>query len=752
MKKSHLCILILIALLSLPQAYSQSQEGHLSVVSRTGTAAAPAASLRKQGAGVKSIDFDFVNDKRTYKDKRLLGILGFKKGDDIDAVLAEFGRDRVEEYYRKKGFAFIQVALDEGKLAAGKVVYQIDEGPKVKIGKVSFNGNESLRDSALKKVVKTTKKNWFLWPKPYTEETVTEDLWALKNIYWDRGFLDSNITVKTKFTDDRSKVNITFTIEERTLYIVEKILLKFIDAEGKTVEEIVLKSAKPEVEQGRTGRKPFDEKLLLAQVKLEPGEIYNGRKAKADVKRLLKLYREQGFIDAKVELLSPVFIPDVDAVNVECTIFEGPQFRIGRIDITGNRETQDKVFRRILDEEDFQPGRWYNADIAPKETGGKLEKSIQNMTAAEAVSITPLDGDEPGQKNAELHIKEGKTRWGLLGAGISLGRGLIGQLEFRDENFDIHDTPESFEEFITGKAFRGAGQKLRISLRPGLRESMYSVSFTEPYLHDKPESLNVTGSGWERENYKERYGFGEQRTKGYVGFSKWRKDAWGRSLSFRWENVDVGDFSSAPPSELKDIEGDNMIGGIGFGIGKRTTDDRFRPTTGYEFNTGYEQLGGDHTFGILTGTHTWYRTLYEDLAERKTVLAVKLLGAATVGDAPAFEKFYGGGMGTYGIRGFRYRGVSTRAGSNNDPVGSDWLFLANAEVSVPLVSESLTALFFIDSGAIDSGGYRLSVGSGVEIGIPLLGSVPMRLQFGVPIMKDEDDDTRIFSFSVGMQF
>lgn len=736
MTKSHLCVLILIALLSLSQAYSQ--------VSRTGTAAGRFT--------LKSIVFDFANDKRTYKDKRLLGILGFKKGDDIDAVLAEFGRDRIEEYYRKKGFASIQVALDEGKLAAGKVVYQIDEGPKVKIGKVAFNGNKALRDGALKKVVKTTKKSWFFWPKPYTKETVTEDLWALKNIYWDRGFLDSNITVKTKFTDDRSKVNITFTIEERTLYIVEKILLKFIDAEGKAIEEIVLKSAKSGVEQGRTGKKPFDDEQLLAEVKLEPGEVYNGRKAKADVKRLLKLYREQGFIDAKVELLSPVFIPNVDAINVECTIFEGRQFRIGRIDITGNRETQDKVFRRILDEEGFQPGRWYNADIAPKETGGKLEKNIRNMTSAEEVSITPLASDEPGQQNAEVHIKEGKTRWGLLGAGISLGRGLIGQLEFRDENFDIHDTPESFKEFITGKAFRGAGQKLRISLRPGLRESMYSVSFTEPYLHDKPESLNVIGSSWERKNYKERYGFGEQRTKGHVGFSKWRKDTWGRSLSFRWENVDIGDFSSAPPSELTDIEGDNMIGGIGFGIGKRTTDNRLRPTTGYEFNTGYEQLGGDHTFGILTGTHIWYRTLHEDLAERKTILAVKLLGATTVGDTPAFEKFYAGGMGTYGIRGFRYRGISTRAGINNDPVGSDWLFLANAEVSVPLISESLTALFFIDSGAIDSGGYRLSVGGGVEIGIPLLGSVPMRLQFGVPVMKDEDDDTRIFSFSVGMQF
>jgi outer membrane protein insertion porin family len=140
------------------------------------------------------------------------------------------------------------------------------------------------------------------------------------------------------------------------------------------------------------------------------------------------------------------------------------------------------------------------------------------------------------------------------------------------------------------------------------------------------------------------------------------------------------------------------------------------------------------------------------LAEQKTVLALKLLGATAVGDAPPFEKFYAGGTGEYGIRGFRYRGISTRAGINDDPVGSDWIFLANAEVTVPLVSESLAALFFIDSGAIDSGGYRLSIGSGVELGIPMLGSVPMRLQFGVPVMKDDDDDTRVFSFSMGVQF
>jgi outer membrane protein assembly factor BamA len=141
------------------------------------------------------------------------------------------------------------------------------------------------------------------------------------------------------------------------------------------------------------------------------------------------------------------------------------------------------------------------------------------------------------------------------------------------------------------------------------------------------------------------------------------------------------------------------------------------------------------------------------LAERKTVLATKLLAASVVGDAPPFEKFYAGGTGTYGIRGFDYRGVSTRGGVGKDPIGSDWIVLANAEATVPLASETFAALFFIDSGMIDSGGYRAAVGTGIQILIPQwFGPVPMRLEIAAPLMKDGDDNTQVFSFSVGRLF
>jgi outer membrane protein assembly factor BamA len=212
------------------------------------------------------------------------------------------------------------------------------------------------------------------------------------------------------------------------------------------------------------------------------------------------------------------------------------------------------------------------------------------------------------------------------------------------------------------------------------------------------------------------------------------------------------------PQEIIDVEGGNLLAGVKLGIGRDLTDDRFNPSTGYNFNTSYEQVGGDYTFGILSGIYRKYNMLYEDLAERKTILATKVQASTIVGDAPPFEKFYAGGQGS--LRGFDYRGVSTRGLQTNvpnperkDPIGSDWLFLASAEVTVPMVGETLSWLFFVDTGAIDTGGYRAAVGTGIQIMIPQwFGPVPMRFELGVPVMKDEDDETQVFSFSIGRLF
>lgn len=688
----------------------------------------PSTSL-KAGLGAKQADtissIDFVGNRK-YKDKILRQRIDLKAGDYLDPVPAEAGSRTIAEIYRKIGFAFVQVTLDKEKLSQGKVIYTIDEGPRVRTASVRFTGNDTIKSGMLKKVIKTKRKKWFYWPFYYTKETVAEDIEGLENFCYGRGFLDYSITAKTDFTDDKSKVHITFIIDEGPIYHVDKIVF--------------------------AGNQYFDEQTLRAKLQLEQGQVYIKRKADLAVKRLGKLYHEYGFIDAEVAQ-RPKFVPDANRVNVEFEITEGRQFRISRVDITGNEFTQDKAVRRVLDEYGFTPGQLYNANMAPKQGGGKLEEYVQRQLLAGQVIIRPVApaSEAPDQKDVKVDVKEGATGMIMPGIGVSSDTGVSGQISYRQLNFDIMDWPESFEEFITMRAFKGAGQSLEIRLAPGTEVSTYSVDFSDPYWRDRPTRLDVRGSKlrWFRRSHD------EGRLRSFIGFEQRREQHWRRSLSFRAENVDVDSIDFDAPQEIRKVAGNNNLVGIRIGIGRNLTDDIFRPTRGYTFNTSYEQLTGEHTFGVPRGTYVWYKTLYEDLLERKTVLAAKLHAATTLGDAPPFEKFYAGS--SYSIRGFEYRGVSTRGLQTNvpnperkDPIGSDWIFLANAEVSVPLIGDSFAALFFVDSGAIDSGPYRISVGAGIQILIPwLFGQVPMRFELATPLRRDDDDETQAFNFSIG---
>ncbi len=668
---------------------------------------------------IKSIEFE---NNRKYKDKTLRKELDFEVGDYIDPILAESGKRIIAEFYRKKGFPYTEVTLNKKKLPEGKIIYTIFEGLRMQIKSVNFKGNQAIKTSDLRNAIKTKTRSWLLWPVYYTEEKIAADVEKLRSLYYESGFLNHRITVQ-------GQTHITFIIEEGPLYKVRNFTLK--------------------------GNTHFDDETLLAGLTLETGQTYYQRKAQAHTKRILKIYREDGYVDAEVQQQLR-FVPEVNVVDIEFKITEGRQFRIGKIEITGNEHVHDKVIRRILDEYDFSPGELYNANIAPKDGGGQLERYVQISTMSEEAMIRPTQPAEgaPDRRDAVVDIKEGLT--GMWNPGVAVGSdsGVIGQLIWQQRNFDIQDWPESLDEFITMRSFKGAGQSLRIALEPGTRMSYYSMTFTEPYFQDKPTSLDVVGSSFER--WRESYD--EKRKEGYIGFEKRLKNHWRPSFGFRVENVEVDDLDFDAPQEIVDAKGYNLLLGAKLGIGRDMRNDRYLPSGGYRFDVSYEQVTGDHDFGILKGSTVGYRTLYEDLLERRTVLALKLLAATTVSEAPPFEKFYAGGTSTYGIRGFEYRGVSTRGLQTNvlnpvrkDPIGSDWIFLANTEITVPLIGENIGALFFMDSGTIDTGRYRASIGAGIEISIPqLLGTrVPMRFEFATPFMKDEEDETQVFSFYMG---
>jgi len=656
--------------------------------------------------------------------KSLSGKLHFKKGQHLEPVMVEIGRRSLLEFYYEKGYAFAEIEVDKSGLQRGVLIYRITEGPRVRISAVKFSGNKALKGSALKKVLKTKRKKFFIWSRYYVESTVQADVGRLQQIYRQRGYLDAQVRCEPYFSKNSDSVKVVFLIDEGIVYRIDEVVV--------------------------TGGGHFGRQELLEQIRSQKGRVYIEKIAQADAGRLVKLYAENGFVDANV-VHRRQFVRQ-GLVKVVFEVKSGERFRIGRIDITGNEQTQDKVVRRVLDEYDFKPGRWYNGEAAKGDGTGSLEKTVKATVMAGSATIRPY-GQKPGQKDALVSIVEGQTGMVMIGAGVASDSGVIGQFVFEQRNFDIGDWPESFTDFITAKAFKGAGQSLRIALQPGTEVSEYSASFTEPYLQDKPVSLDVVGTSYER--IMECYD--EGRGRGYVGLEKRFRDKWRRSIGFRVEDVDVTGIDIDAPREIKDEKGGNFISGARFGIGRDMTDDRYNPTEGFSFNAGYEQVVGDHEFGILSGTFRRYKTLYQDLAERKTVLAAKLHIATTLGDAPFFEKFYGGGQNS--IRGFDYRGVSPRGlptgGSleAEDPVGSDWIFLAGAEVTVPLVSETMAMLFFADSGTVETGPYRVAVGTGIQILIPQwFGPVPMRFEFAAPLIKDDRDDTQVFSFSVGRLF
>jgi len=659
-----------------------------------------------------------IKGNKKISDSRLTKELSFRKGDYLDAVAVRAGRDAIEAFYRKKGYAWAEITLDEAAMLLGRVEYRVNEGPRPKVKSVGFTGNESFSSFQLKQPLKTKVKKFLLFQQYYNPELVSADEKKLVEVYQKHAFLDVKVSSEVVFGKDKETAKVIFHITEGPVYLCDSIKL--------------------------TGNAFFAESTLREGLKLRENYYFTQDRAESDAKRIQSRYLEQGFVDARVEL-KRTFLPDA-RVATEFAITEGERYRIGDVIIAGNTSIKDHSIRRILDEEGFEPGAWFNADAARGNGEGELEKIVKSNVVAESVRITPI-GEAPDFRDAMVNLTEGQTGSIMLGAGISSDSGLIGNITFDQRNFDIFDTPDSAGELFTGKAFRGAGQRLRISLNPGTEYSSYSINFTEPYLYDKPVALNLGASSFSR--YRESWD--EERLTGLVGLEKRFQDDWRRGISFRGEQVRIVDLDSDVPQEIRDYKGSNMLYGTRFYIARDLTDSRFRPTKGTNFDAGYEQVFGDHTFGILSGTQRWYKTLYEDLAERKTVLETKLNAGTTVGDAPFFEKFYGGGIGS--LRGFKYRGVSPRKGPDKDPVGSDWILTGSGEVAVPLGGETFAWLFFTDAGFIETGPMRSSVGTGIQILIPqFFGPVPMRFQLATPITKDDDDETQVFSFSVGALF
>ena len=143
-----------------------------------------------------------------------------------------------------------------------------------------------------------------------------------------------------------------------------------------------------------------------------------------------------------------------------------------------------------------------------------------------------------------------------------------------------------------------------------------------------------------------------------------------------------------------------------------------------------------------------------DSQERKSVLSLKANVGAIIGNAPIFERFYAGGIGS--IRGFNFRGVSPRQGLEDDAIGGDFMLLTAAEYSFPLHGDAIRGVVFVDMGTVEDSfeltTWRAAVGVGVRVVIKQLGSLPMEFDLALPISSQENDEEQVFSFLLGISF
>jgi outer membrane protein insertion porin family len=206
--------------------------------------------------------------------------------------------------------------------------------------------------------------------------------------------------------------------------------------------------------------------------------------------------------------------------------------------------------------------------------------------------------------------------------------------------------------------------------------------------------------------------------------------------------------------EILELEGHSTITSVGLAVRRDTTDSRILPSRGSIMDAAWEYagaLGGQFDFHKFTIGLNYYQTVYEDLLDRKTILSYRADFGYIAGDAPFFERFYAGGLGS--TRGFKYRGISPRSGVEEDPVGGDFILTGTVELNFPVAGEILRGVVFADAGTVERdlefGKIRTSVGAGIRLTLPLFGQLPLAVDFAVPITKDDQDDTRFISFSLG---
>jgi len=691
---------------------------------------------------------------RQLSDQELGTEINMLAGTPVDRFQLDRALRRIKELYKKKGYYQADVAIDEKELEeSGIVLFRVREGDRLRITDIRFSGNANLEPKRIRRVIKS--ESWGLLDSGAIDDvTVDQDLAAIADLYKNRGFLDVRVDREIRPSPDGREAILTFIIEEGPVYLLRSVVLDTDDGRGQPAK------IPPEV---------ISQVQAAGLLAIKTGDVYAQDKVRKSSDALAEAYGKLGYSDARVTRLEKrdVSSPVVDLILL---VSEGRRFSTGMVLIKGNDLTQQKVIRREIG---LYPDR-------PLDSSGvkatELRLRDRNIFEQSSIRVTPQPEDPsmPGQRDVLVEVKETNTGSLTFGAAISSDSGVLGSVSLSQRNFDLYDTPDTVDEFIRGRALRGAGQEFSITLQPGNEVQNYIISLSEPALFESNYSGSISG-GYRVREFDD---YTENRLGGSGSIGRRFGRVWSGAVTLRGDLIDIRDVDRFSIVDLRAVEGDSAIAGLGLRMRRNALDQQIRPTAGTRLDLAGERLGplGDYEFTKLFASGTAFFTVDEDALARKTVLKLRnSMGFIPEGNAeakgksgaPVFERLYLGGRD---FRGFRFRGVSPRGrvdpdgpGGNpstvsNDPSGGSWSFFLGAEIEKPLFSELVGGVLFIDSGTVTAtdnptlDDYRVSVGAGIRVYIPQLGPAPLAFDFGFPIVREDGDQKRLFSFTLDIPF
>jgi outer membrane protein insertion porin family len=641
-------------------------------------------------------DVEFVGNTKNTSD--LLEKIDLKLGAVYNPVDVQAAREKLKDFYEDEGYFEVQITPQTEKFADGdvKVVFSINEGRVMKIDKILIHGNKGLSDREIKKAMATQERQYFILRGTVQRQRLEEDIERVIGLYNDHGYVQARVeSHDVKIDRDKARVTINITVVEGAQYRVGDL----------TVNGVTLL---PDTE-------------IRRQLKFKSGDVFSRTGLRESVQNITDLYSTIGRASADVSTRTEQTA--ANRINVTLDVIEGPEVYVERININGNVRSQDKILRRELP--------MVEGDLFTLQKLQRARQKLVNLGYFETVNATTQAGADKSKIIVNIDVTERPTGIFSIGGGYSSVDSFIGTLDLTQNNF------------------LGRGWQVSLRLRGGANTQQGIISFTEPWLFDRPLS-----AGFDLYDTKRKFSEYDYDTLGgNIRLSHPFEEYWRWNVGYRLSQDRISNLANTEDNFLRDEVGTRVTSMIQTALTRDSRDNFTATTRGGQTSIGvdFAGLGGDNHYVKAVASQNYFKPIWFDhiLSARAEVGYGFGLGDENL---PVFERFYLGGPNS--IRGFKNRRISP-VDEQGTRIGGTTEILGNVEYLVPLPFNIRVAGFF-DIGNVygfrtkfDPTDLREAAGGGVRWLSPF---GPIRVDYGVNLNRRKGEDFGAFHFSVGSPF